>query len=395
MTSGQRVVRVNDTPRTVPRRSALTMHHVDDPPRHQRLIPGSHIMAAGLVIGFIATSSAAQSDETADPVPEPDPALVEYLESEKPSERPFNFTAYWENDGAFAKPNDDTDRHYTNGLAFSFAHRPQWARDLAEFIPFSENFEGGNIDGGYTFGQLMYTPDDIQDPRPIPDDHPYNGYLYVGAFLQREKDGTLDHFQLEIGIIGEASLAGSAQDFVHSIRSFDEPRGWRNQHSDEMMVQGYIRKKWRIDGVNFGMASEPGDFDIIPQVGVAMGTFTRHLEGALTVRLGDNLPQDYGPGRLQDIEFIPTERPSDWNWYLFGRLGGRIVEHSQVLEAKAFAVEEETFVGEAGGGFALSYLKDDFSFDFQYSQMFYTHTFEGQEDSNGYGSFTFSFSWHY
>jgi lipid A 3-O-deacylase len=241
----------------------------------------------------------------------------------------------------------------------------------------------------------MYTPDDIEDPRPIPDDHPYNGYLYVGAFLQREKDATLDHFQLEIGVIGEASLAGSAQDFVHDVRDFDRPRGWRHQHSDEMMVQSYIRKKWRIDGVDFGMAGEPGDFDIIPQVGIAMGTFVRHLEGALTVRLGDNLPQDYGPGRLLDIGYIPTERPAGWNWYLFGRLGGRIVEHSQVLDAKAFAVDEETFVGEAGGGLAVSYLKDDFSFDFQYSQTFYTHTFEGQHDSDAYGSFTFSFSWHY
>jgi hypothetical protein len=232
------------------------MYNVDDPARIRRrwLDPAMNGIAGGLFIALVASSSVAQSEPTRETPSEPDPALIEHMESETPTDRPFNFTTYWENDGSFAKPNDETDRRYTNGLAFSFAHRPQWARDLAEYIPFSENFEGGNIDGGYTFGQLMYTPDDIEDPRPIPDDHPYNGYLYVGAFLQREKDATLDHFQLEIGVIGEASLAGSAQDFVHDVRDFDRPRGWRHQHSDEMMVQSYIRKKWRIDGVDFGMA---------------------------------------------------------------------------------------------------------------------------------------------
>ncbi|MCK4873159.1 MAG: lipid A deacylase LpxR family protein [Phycisphaerales bacterium] len=305
-----------------------------------------------------------------------------------PTERDWlTFTVYWENDGTFVKPNNDTDRHYTNGTAISLTHHPRWAQDLADVMPFAEQFGPARTAVGYTLGHIMFTPENITATQPIPDDHPYAGYLYAGVYWQRANDVSLDHFQLDLGVVGPSSRADDMQDSIHFWREIDRPKGWDNQHGDQFTVQAYLRKKWRLDLLPTEADQQAFGIDLIPQAGVALGTVFRHIEGGAVLRIGLNLPDDFGPGRLADLGAATGEPGDGFVIYGFARVGGRMVEHDLLMEGKTFDVEEETLVGEIQAGLLIGYHTPNFSIEGSYSQTFKTREFENQRDSDAYGAF--------
>lgn len=327
--------------------------------------------------------------------------------------RPGTVTIYSENDGAFHDPFDSYDRHYTNGFAIVLEHQPQWAKDLAAAMPFAETFEQrhgkAKTGAGYQLAQLIHTPADLLTRGPITTDQPYGGYLYGGVFWQREGryDGrddlaVLDHFEFNVGVIGEASLAEDIQDWVHTNLKGDDPRGWDNQLANEVTGQLYIRRKWRKD---LGTLDSPllGDLDmqLIPQAGFALGTVHRHGEAAVTFRIGQQLPDDFGPGRINDLQSVTGDAYQNmgWSWYVYGRAGGRVVEHDIFLDGSNYesslSVDKNTLVGELQGGFAVSYRPNmNHRFDLSWGLTFMTDTFDapGANGTNSYGTAVLSWT---
>ena len=123
-------------------------------------------------------------------------ALLAALSSAGAGEK-STFDLTWENDSFLdlfgGRYND---RHYTQGLAFSYFHPDAIKAD--DFFLSSEITRlvaelGMNIEatrGGIAFGQQMYTPENIalgrfeighsrDDDRLQEDDRPYAGYLYL------------------------------------------------------------------------------------------------------------------------------------------------------------------------------------------------------------------------
>ena len=90
-------------------------------------------------------------------------------------DRPL-YVVYLENDMVAG-----TDRHYTNGLKFSW-FSPEvnewtdsgWLGELAESLPVV-NQPGGLKSFGFALGQNIYTPQDITRTAPDPQDRPYAG----------------------------------------------------------------------------------------------------------------------------------------------------------------------------------------------------------------------------
>src|SRR5690242_18523270 len=85
---------------------------------------------------LLATLSALAADET-QPA---DGAWLDAASTGPCDMTPASFQIFWENDGTFAKPNNATDRHYTDGLAVGVSAKPEWARCVADWLPFHREF---------------------------------------------------------------------------------------------------------------------------------------------------------------------------------------------------------------------------------------------------------------
>lgn len=312
---------------------------------------------------------------------------------------PFAVSFYIENDSRLAKPNDASDRHYTNGMAMSIACQPRWAQDLAEWAG------GGKGAAGFIAGQLMFTPQNIRTPSPDTRDEPYAGYLFGGLYLQREKDNVLDHIQLDLGWVGEGSGAHWVQSNWHHFVGADVPQGWGHQLGDEFTAQLFYRRKWRWDLFGLSETSQTplnAQGQLIPYAGLAAGSVYRHLEGGATLRIGWSLPDDFGPGRLADPASATGKRPGNdrVNFYGFVRAGGRAVEHDLFLDGSTWRdsahVTHECLVGEVQPGLALNVrFTDSFAFETVYSQTYMTKQFKGQREADAYGAWTASFIWRF
>ena len=136
----------------------------------------------------------------------------------KPPHESWTFTFHFEND-LFA----DTDRFYTNGIKLSWVSPElQWFQDLAwmqkpgliqattnkliELLPFSDDAtRQRNL--AFSFGQKMYTPEDISRRDLITDDRPYAGWLYGSAAFHSKTYRRLDTFEIQMGFAGDFSIA--------------------------------------------------------------------------------------------------------------------------------------------------------------------------------------------
>lgn len=326
--------------------------------------------------------------ETNPPIPEPKQELL----------GPFQFRIYWENDSIF-NPANDTDRHYTNGLAVTLAFPSDGLADVFEDC-FHLPTESAAF--GLFAGQQIYTPRDINADIPPPDDRPYAGYLYGGVYFQRQATHdwgdmpdafqTLDHFQIEMGVVGPSSLAEEVQSEFHRVFGADDPEGWAFQLRDEFAFQLYYRRKWRFDLVGTHNSGQFG-VQVIPQVELAAGTVHINASIGTVGRLGWNMPDDFGPGRLFDFVSAtgldlgqpPKQGPS---LHVYGRLTGTAVAWNTFLNGNVYhngpSVTPEPLVGQAQVGIVASLRLGNWTHQAGFAVTFLTHEFTTQQTNDSY-----------
>jgi lipid A 3-O-deacylase len=295
-----------------------------------------------------------------------------------------SITTLWDNDGAYVKPFDDTDRHYTNGLKLNVAWRSPTAGGWADRLPLAGDFTNPALGLGLVVAQHIYTPDNIEAGGLQRDDRPYAGWLYAGVYLQRADARTFDHAELDLGIVGEGSGAEGVQKFVHAaVPNQPTPNGWGEQLSNEPTLQLTLERRWRTPRARW----ELFEFDAIPQVTGRLGNVFIDASLAVTGRAGINLPDDFGPPALLGARDATGTFSGDWSAYLFARAAVRGVAHNIFLDGNtttsSHSVGRKPFVGEATVGVAgrWRFLEAGWSF------TFLTEEFEGQSGGDSFGSF--------
>ncbi len=284
------------------------------------------------------------------------------------------------------------DNNYTNGVRFAWFSSeigvPGWLERSAEKLPFFD--PSGNMRYGFALGQNMYTPTNIELRSPDPRDRPYAGWTYGSISLIADKGDRMDSLQLQLGIVGPASLAGQTQDFVHDLIGSPDPQGWDNQLKNEPGVSLFYERKWR----NI-WETEPGGFGIglSPHVGAAAGNVFTHANAGLTLRVGTDLGSDYGPPgiqpRLPGSDFFVPSR--DFGWYLFAGVDGRAVARNIFLDGNTFtdspSVDKNPLVGDAQLGLAVTFE----TVRLAYTHVFRSKEFEGQRSPDSFGALTLSY----
>jgi lipid A 3-O-deacylase len=311
------------------------------------------------------------------------------------------FTVMFEND-LFG----DSDAQYTNGIQIGWLSPdlerfeqadplPGWMTGLARHLPFID-VPGSQHNVGVTLGQKMFTPDDTLARAVVPDDRPYAGWLYGGlSFISKTKT-RLDAVELQAGVIGPASFAEDTQRLVHELRGFDVPQGWDNQLDNEpglALIYEHKRRNWRSGNVS------GAGYDVISHAGGAVGNVFTYLNAGAEVRVGWNLPADFGtslitpggdtnaPTAINDPRLDNRQR---FGVHLFGAVTGRLVLRDAFLDGNTFGdshdVDKKPLVGDLLLGVSVTFWNAKLS----YAEAFRSREFEGQDSPHNFGSLSLS-----
>ncbi len=178
----------------------------------------------------------------------------------------------------------NTDQHYTNGVALNYTTAPQdtprWLEDFAHHLPFFGRT--GEVRTSYALGQDIFTPRRTGLVVPDPTDRPYAGYLYVGLGILSKSDSHLDQAELQLGVVGPASLGEDAQNWVHTVIGDRKALGWHFQLRDEAIANIFYERSWKL----IPPKSILGLFvDIEPHAGFAAGNAYDYANAGAMARL--------------------------------------------------------------------------------------------------------------
>lgn len=305
---------------------------------------------------------------------------------------------------SFTYENDvfrNTDRSYTNGVRLSWIsaenNLPKFIQPFADYLlnPTANLFPLFPKDGkrriSYALGQSMFTPDDIKTSTLVTEDRPYAGWLYGSMGFTSDNGKHLDYLELTLGVVGSASLAEQTQDFVHKhITGSPIAQGWdNNQLDNEPGIMLMYEHKWRnlYEYSPFGVG-----LDFTPHAGLSMGNIFTHAAFGGTVRLGYDLPSDYGPPRVRpSISGTDFFNPSkNVAWYLFAGTEGRAVARNIFLDGNTFSdshsVDKKYLIGDFQAGAALTYKNTRLS----YTHVIRTKEYESQDSGDRFGAINLS-----
>lgn len=306
----------------------------------------------------------------------------------------------------------ETDLHYTNGIRASCVspdltsyledeRLPSWVREVNERLHFFHRLKDDDHEHiqrnlVISLGQLMFTPSDNEEKALIKDDRPYAGYLYLGFAYQIRDNTQLDTLEMNIGMVGPASLAEESQDFIHSIRSIDKFNGWDNQLENELGLQFVYEHKRR-----FRLTQSWPQQDFIAHSGISLGNVATYLNVGGEYRIGWQLPEDFGTSAVRPGGDNSAPGKGDTRhcnlWicglHAFISMDSRFVARDIFLDGNTFedshSVDRKPVVADAAIGF--SFLVNGWKIS--YAKVFRTREFEEQEHSHEYGSLSFSYSW--
>lgn len=291
-----------------------------------------------------------------------------------------------------------TDRHFTHGTRISYLTRPiDWISNAANSFPWFDLEKADSPENriharaSVSLGHNIFTPENIAEYRLITDDRPYAGWLYMGfGVVGNQGSSRYDKLELNIGTIGPLSGAENVQKEWHSFFGLQRPNGWEHQLENELGVVLHYEQARRYGRKDLPYALE---FDVIPHFGGSIGNVFTHLAAGYTIRLGNNLEDDFGPPRIRPSlpggEYFNKE--NCFNWYLFAGMEGRAVARNIFLDGNTFSeshsVDKRTWVGDLQAGLAVQIYR----FRITYTQIFRTSEYSGQNSADEFGSLSLSY----
>jgi len=268
--------------------------------------------------------------------------------------QPASWTVHLENDSFLT-----TDRYYTNGLRYTRTFTedglPGWARRTRWMEPVLNSFHlchpgesGGScyhFETAWTFGQNLYTPENLRASRLLRSQRPYGAWLYYGNVLTL-RNSTVEHtVEVDLGVAGGSLTLGEQVQrnwhrLLRTIFNSDDPpdpQGWGNQiHNQPGLQVFYQGRRQSFEKVT---DSDLRYFDATPQINAALGTVSVYGSVGGTLRLGYNVPREFPtlippvpaphPQAL-DASHPPARRL--WEVYGFARADQRYVAYSAFLD---------------------------------------------------------------
>lgn len=202
------------------------------------------------------------------------------------------------------------DSNFSNGWSFQYhtvryddwdeTRAPAWLKWVGNHFPTLDNADGV-VRYGHGIGQNMITPGDLSNPDPPEGDLPYAGTLTYTLNWQNFNRQAARTFQVNVGILGEASYAGEVQSYVHDdLLGSREPKGWDNQRESEPLVNLAYSQIWRL--AYWGRFNNHWAGQIAVSPSFHLGNLFTAAEVGLGLRFGWNIQEGFSaypapPGR--------------------------------------------------------------------------------------------------
>jgi lipid A 3-O-deacylase len=221
----------------------------------------------------------------------------------------------------------------------------------------------------------------------------------LGLALHSKNPRRMDTLEVDIGIVGRHSYAEDCQMWIHDRIEATDPKGWAHQLHDEPVVNIYLERKWKALKV---VSSDGLGLDCIPHAGIAVGNAFTGANLGGQVRLGWNLPNDFGtylirPGSDSNAPldnsdprfFQPFQR---FGLHLFFAVDGNFVARNILLDGNTFrdshSVDKKLFVANITGGVGILIHR----FKITYSCAYRSKEFKNQRKGQQFGAISLSFT---
>lgn len=154
------------------------------------------------------------------------------------SSTPDHLFRIYEDDDFINLWGDGSDNAYTNGTRLDYFYQVHGKPRSFLNKLFPRAGDSSNNTYGWGVEQLMYTPDDIDNPAYQPTDYPWSGGLLATHTLYSyNPDKKYDFLsELAVGVMGPASLARQTQTLVHHIIHYLKPAGWEHQYPNALLL---------------------------------------------------------------------------------------------------------------------------------------------------------------
>ncbi len=282
-----------------------------------------------------------------------------------------------------------TDRNYTNGVRAAYVSAPKKTRGFSGFI--AEKILRADDNYGmrvsWALGQSIFTPEDFEERAPLPDQHPYAGWLYLEHGVIAVKRKSISRLVTQMGVVGPSAGGEWAQNSVHRVQGGAIAEGWENQLRDEFgFTLTYERGRVVFDTPTFfGLES-----DAVGLIGGTAGNVITEGKFGGMLRFGRNLSADAGPPRIRPAlaggGFFDNSAGN--SWYVFVGAQARAVAWNIFLDGNTFEgdrepqVERIPVVGEMQVGAVARFGRTQLS----YQIVARTEEFETQDDNQVFGA---------
>lgn len=299
-----------------------------------------------------------------------------------------SLTLYWDNDGTYPNFAQDTDRYYTSAQGFEIGLSFD-ATGLADRL--APGWTDPRFAAAVGVEQHIYTATDITVANPPANDHPYGGWLSLNLAFQRADATRHDHFELDLGVVGQWSGAEAVQKFIHSVVPEEvTPQGWPTQLGNELAINFTYERTWRTEPAKVrGVA-----FDMLPAAGFDLGNVFIRARGKATLRFGYNLPDDFGPPSLLGHADHTAPKPEgDWSVYVYATGGADAVARNIFLDGNTFSDSRSTDREDLVARFTLGLFARWKLAYLGWSQTWETKTFDAEPNGQTFGSIVLGCRW--
>lgn len=253
-----------------------------------------------------------------------------------------------------------TDRGYTNGIFFKFNSGsvvdienllPMAIKKVAKFLPLNQTTDKGWI---VTFGQQIWTPNNISSEIELENERPFAGLLFVKASIYESSNNLASKYSLMLGTVGPNAFAEQSQKAIHNLISSKTPIGWERQIENKGVFNISYETQVLLSRAEI---SKDKSFDASLAGRVNVGNFQNEIALGGTVRWGSALKGSFGsvgftPGNYFDASVLSKSKSGQF-YYL--ALEGRYRFNDITIDGKRpnnlFSVDTKHWQSTLSSGF--------------------------------------------
>lgn len=255
-----------------------------------------------------------------------------------------------------------TDKDYTNGIRISYmdvgAEQPFWVDWLDSLSPtFNINKTTAHY---FSFGQNLYTPQDITESNLNLNDRPYAAFTYVSGGLSTLTDNHIDNAELTLGWVGPSAGGKPVQTEYHKLIHADKPMGWSHQLRDEPGIILSMERQWPQ---YLSVQLNHQRIRLTPHAGLTLGNIYTYANVGFTLLLTPNdgslqaQPPRVRPAIPGSGFFLSSE--NDWSWMAYLGFDARIIGRNIFLDGNTWkeshSIDKRHLVFDASAGVAANY----------------------------------------